>query len=58
MITIDNGLIYVNGEQTTDANLIGLAMLDFAEQTQGDNHSITLTDGDVFIDLVIEATKP
>jgi hypothetical protein len=50
MITIDNGLIYVNGEQTTDANLIGLAMLDFAEQTQGDNHSITLADGDVFID--------
>jgi hypothetical protein len=32
MIKVIDGIIYVNGEATTDPQLIGLAMLDAAEE--------------------------
>lgn len=49
-ISISNGVIYVDDIETTDPELIGYAMLDFAETTQDDTLAITLKDSDVFID--------
>ncbi len=50
MIEIVNGRVFVEGKETIDPTLIGYAMLDFAETTKQDILSITLKDGDVFID--------
>jgi len=50
MIEIVNGRVFVEGKETIDPALIGYEMLDFAETTKQDILSITLKDGDVFID--------
>ncbi|WP_294733351.1 hypothetical protein [uncultured Flavobacterium sp.] len=50
MITINNGAIFINGTQTTDPELIGCAVLDFAETTEDDSYAIHLKDEDVFIE--------
>jgi len=50
MIEIVNGRVFVEGKETIDPTLIGYEMLDFAETTKQDILSITLKDGDVFID--------
>jgi len=47
-LEIKDGRIYVGGVESVDAELIGYAMLDFAENTQGDNFNIELKGGDVF----------
>jgi hypothetical protein len=51
MIEILNGEIYINGKKTTNPELIGQAVLDFAESQENDNIKITLKEADVFIDL-------
>ena len=50
MIEIVNGRVFVEGKETIDPTLIGYAMLDFVETTKQDILSITLKEGDVFID--------
>jgi hypothetical protein len=52
MISINNGVIFINGEQTTNPELIGYAMLDFAETVENDGITITLKDQDVFVESV------
>lgn len=50
MIEIIKGNIFINGVVTTNPELIGLALLDFAETTAEDILFITLKDSDVFVD--------
>lgn len=50
MIEIIEGKIFIDGLETINHELIGMALLDFAESTANDKLSITLKDGDVFID--------
>lgn len=47
-IEIENGRIFVDGNETVDPEYIGYAMLDFAESTQGDNYKLILKEGDAF----------
>jgi hypothetical protein len=42
MVEIKNGLVYVDGEATQDPELIGYAVLDFAEQKQNNSNEIEL----------------
>ena len=49
MIEIINGRIFIDGKETVDPTLIGYALLDFAETTQQDSHSIILKDMNVFV---------
>lgn len=51
MIEIVNGQIFIDSNPTSNPELIGLAMLDFAETTENDSVSIILTESDVLIDL-------
>lgn len=51
-ISINNGKIYINGELSTDAELIGYALLDFSETLEDDGLAIELKEGDVFINEV------
>ncbi len=52
MLEIVNGRIFFNGIETTDPELIGYAMLDFAESTQGDMYSMQLKESDVFVQYI------
>ena len=52
MISINNGAIFLDGVHITNPELIGLAMLDFAETTENDGLAIYLKDEDVFIEDV------
>lgn len=49
IVAIVNGKIYIDGNLCTDAELIGYALLDFAEQTAKDKMKIVLKEGDVFV---------
>lgn len=49
MIEIVNGMILIDGKITTNAELIGLTLLDFAELLENDGLVITLKDADVFV---------
>jgi hypothetical protein len=49
IVSINNGKVFISGKHTTDAELIGYALLDYAETTDDDNLEIVLRDGDVFI---------
>lgn len=51
-IEIKDGRIFVEGKETTDPELIGYSMLDFAESTQGDMYSIELKESDVFVQYI------
>lgn len=50
IIEIENNRIFIDGKETIDPVLIGYALLDFAESTDGDKFKITLKESDVFID--------
>jgi hypothetical protein len=52
MIIINNGKIFINGELTTNPELIGFALLDYAETIENDGLAIELKDSDVFINNV------
>lgn len=49
MIEIINGRIFIEGKETTNPELIGYALIDFAESSQEDNFKLTLKDSDVFV---------
>jgi hypothetical protein len=51
-IVIEQGRIFIEGKHTTNPELIGLAMLDFAETIDNDGLSITLKDQDIFIENI------
>lgn len=48
MISIKNGIISINGTPTANPELIGLAMLDFAEATENETFETVLKEKDVF----------
>lgn len=50
MVEIVNGKVFVDGVETTNAELIGLAILDYAENQELDGTKIILRDNDVFIE--------
>lgn len=52
MISINNGEIFIDGKHTTNPELIGLALLDFAETIENDGLAIVLKEQDVFIESV------
>lgn len=49
MIEIINGRIFIDGKETTNPELIGYALIDFAESSQQDNFSMILKDSDAFV---------
>lgn len=49
MISINNGTIFIDGKRTTNPELIGHAMLDFAETIENDGIVIMLKEQDVFV---------
>lgn len=53
MIEIVNGEIFIDGHKTTDPELIGYALLDFAESQENDGIKIVLKDQDVFVESLI-----
>lgn len=53
MIEICNGRVFVEGAETVDPNLIGYAILDFAESQENDGIKIVLKDQDVFVQSLI-----
>ena len=52
IISINNKAIFLNGVHVTNPELIGLALLDFAETIENDGLEIHLKDADVFIEDV------
>lgn len=51
MITIVNKKIFIDDVQVTDPEMIGYALLDFAETIEDDDSfSIVLVEKDVFVD--------
>lgn len=52
MISINNGAIFIDGVRTTNPELIGFAILDFAETIENDGFEIVLKDADVFVESV------
>lgn len=52
MISFNNGSIFIDGVKATNPELIGYAMLDFAETLENDGLSITLKEADVFVENV------
>ena len=48
-ISIINGKVFIDGLETTDAELIGYAVLDFAQSLEDDGIVIELKDEDVFV---------
>lgn len=49
MVSIYKGKVYINGEHTTNPELIGHAMLDYADNTAYDSYGIELKEQDVFV---------
>lgn len=47
MIEITNGIIFIDGVETTNPELIGLALLDFAGEQTNDGSKIILIDGEI-----------
>lgn len=50
IIEIVNGRVFVEGKETVDPTLIGLALLDFAESIEKDGMKIVLKEQDVFVE--------
>lgn len=60
MIKIINGHIFVNEKETTNPELIGLAILDFAEENENKNHnfqSVNLSDKFEFVEKYLNHIK-
>jgi hypothetical protein len=53
MVEIVNGRVFVEGVETIDPTLIGLAVLDYAETQENDNIKIVLKEEDVFVESLI-----
>lgn len=53
VIEIVNNRIYIDGKETVDPNLIGYALLDFAENQDKDGIKIVLKEQDVFVESFI-----
>jgi hypothetical protein len=53
MIEIVNGLVFIDGKETINPELIGLAVLDFAETQENDGMKIVLKEQDVFVEPFI-----
>ena len=53
MLEITNNKIFVDGIETVDPELIGFAVLDFAESMEKDGTKIILKDQDVFVESLI-----
>lgn len=51
MIVIVNGEIFINGLKTNDPQLIGYAILDFAEAQEVNSAEIVLKEPEEFINL-------
>ena len=51
MIEISNGRVFVNGKETINPELIGYAILDFAERQELNSEIIILKQPEEFIDL-------
>ncbi|WP_339889831.1 hypothetical protein [uncultured Flavobacterium sp.] len=51
-ISISNGKVFIDGVQTTDAEFIGYAILDFAQSLEDDGIVIELKEQDVFVENV------
>jgi hypothetical protein len=52
MIGLNNGAIFIDGKHCTNPELIGLALLDFAETLENDGIAISLKESDVFVENV------
>lgn len=52
-IEIGNGRVFIDGKETTDAALIGYAIIDFAENQDLDGMKIVLKEQDVFVKSLI-----
>lgn len=52
MISINNGKVFIDGEHSTNPELIGYALLDFAETVENNGYAIDLKDEDDFINSV------
>lgn len=48
MLEIINGRIFIDGKETVNPELIGYALLDFAESNQGESLNIRFQDNDEF----------
>ena len=48
-ISIINGKVFINGQESNDAEFIGYAILDFAQSLEDDGIVIELKDEDVFV---------
>ena len=55
-ISIINGKVFVEGQETTDAEFIGYAILDFAQSLENDGLVIELKDEDVFTSPIEKCT--
>lgn len=54
-IEIANGRIFIDGKETTDTNLIGYALIDFAENQDKDGVKIVFKEQDVFVEPLFSA---
>lgn len=52
MIAIVNGKVFIDGHKTKDPEIIGYAILDFADTQENDSIQIILRDQDVFIETL------
>jgi hypothetical protein len=52
MITLINGMIFIDNVIATNPEYIGLALQDFAETLENDGKTIILKDADVFVENV------
>jgi len=50
MITLHNGMIFIDNVIATNPEYIGLALLDYAETLENDGKAIILKDADVFVE--------
>lgn len=53
MLEIVNNRIFVDGVETTNAELIGWALIDFAQSQEQDGMKIVFKDQDVFVESLI-----
>jgi ribosomal protein S19 len=53
MLEIVNGRIYVEGVETINPELIGWALIDFAQSQEKDGMKIVFKEQDVFVESLI-----
>jgi len=54
-IEIANGRIFIDGEETIDTNLIGYALIDFAQNQEEEGKKIVFKEQDVFVEPLFSA---